>query len=102
MVLAALCHLSQHISHLGRQGQRPGTKGCIPLETSPMPTREPSFTFGIEEEYHLVDLESRGFAAAPTELMKACELALGKQVAPEFFRSQIEVGTSVLDDFKAA
>jgi len=67
-----------------------------------MGVREPSFTFGIEEEYHLVDLESRGFAAAPAGLMKACEEALGTQVAPEFFRSQIEVGTTVLSDFKAA
>jgi len=67
-----------------------------------MSIKEPSFTFGIEEEYHLVDLESRGFAAAPAEMMKACEEALGKQVAPEFFRSQIEIGTSVLKDFKAA
>ena len=67
-----------------------------------MSAKQPSFTFGIEEEYHLVDLESRGFAAAPAELMKECEKALGKQVAPEFFRSQIEVGTSVLKDFKAA
>jgi carboxylate-amine ligase len=64
--------------------------------------REPSFTFGIEEEYHLVDLESRGFASAPAELMQQCEKALGKQVAPEFFRSQIEIGTSVQKDFKAA
>jgi len=64
--------------------------------------REPSFTFGIEEEYHLVDLESRGFASAPAELMQQCERALGKQVAPEFFRSQIEIGTSVLKDFKEA
>jgi carboxylate-amine ligase len=67
-----------------------------------MSTREPSFTFGIEEEYHLVDLETRGFAAAPAELMKECEAALGKQVAPEFFRSQIEIGTSVCSDFRAA
>ncbi|CAN1721093.1 putative glutamate--cysteine ligase 2 [Hyphomicrobium sp. 1Nfss2.1] len=67
-----------------------------------MGIKEPSFTFGIEEEYHLVDLESRGFAAAPAALMKACEDALGKQVAPEFFRSQIEVGTGVNRDFKAA
>lgn len=67
-----------------------------------MGTRAPSFTFGIEEEYHLVDLESRGFASAPAELMKECEAALGKQVAPEFFRSQIEVGTSPHKDFKAA
>jgi carboxylate-amine ligase len=67
-----------------------------------MGNREPSFTFGIEEEYHLVDLVSRGFAAAPADLMKECEEALGEQVAPEFFRSQIEIGTSVHKDFKIA
>ena len=67
-----------------------------------MSAREPSFTFGIEEEYHLVDLETRGFAAAPAELMRECEQALGKRVAPEFFRSQIEIGTSVLKDFRAS
>jgi len=64
--------------------------------------KEPSFTFGIEEEYHLVDLATRGFAPAPAALMEACEEALGKQVAPEFFRSQIEVGTSVCRDFAVA
>lgn len=67
-----------------------------------MSPNEPSFTFGIEEEYHLVDLETRGFAPAPSALMQACEEALGKQVAPEFFRSQIEIGTGVCRDFAAA
>jgi carboxylate-amine ligase len=67
-----------------------------------MHPKEPSFTFGIEEEYHLVDLTTRGFASAPAALMEACEAALGKQVAPEFFRSQIEVGTSVCRDFASA
>ncbi|MDH4981479.1 carboxylate-amine ligase [Hyphomicrobium sp. D-2] len=67
-----------------------------------MGTMAPSFTFGIEEEYHLVDLESRHFAPAPEELMRISEAELGKQVAPEFFRSQIEVGTSVHNDFAAA
>jgi carboxylate-amine ligase len=67
-----------------------------------MSPQEPSFTFGIEEEYHLVDLKTRGFAAAPGALMEACEAKLGKQVAPEFFRSQIEVGTSVCRDFATA
>jgi glutamate---cysteine ligase / carboxylate-amine ligase len=67
-----------------------------------MNPKEPSFTFGIEEEYHLVDLETRGSAAAPAALMEACEAALGKQVAPEFFRSQIEIGTSVWRDFAKA
>ena len=67
-----------------------------------MGTREPSFTFGIEEEYHLVDLVSRGFASAPAALMRECESELGPQVAPEFFRSQIEVGTAPHRDFTAA
>ncbi len=62
----------------------------------------PSFTFGIEEEYHLVDLDTRDLAAAPADLMAACEDELGKQVAPEFFRSQIEVGTQVCSSFSQA
>jgi carboxylate-amine ligase len=67
-----------------------------------MGPQEPTFTFGIEEEYHLVDLKTRAPAAAPAPLMEACEAALGKQVAPEFFRSQIEIGTSVWRDFAKA
>jgi len=67
-----------------------------------MSLSEPSFTFGIEEEYHLVDLETRDLAPAPLALMDACESALGKQVSPEFFRSQIEIGTGVCTDFAAA
>lgn len=60
-----------------------------------MQSKSPTFTFGIEEEYHLVDLATRDLAAAPPELMAACEAELGRQVAPEFFRSQIEIGTRV-------
>jgi carboxylate-amine ligase len=67
-----------------------------------MRVKEPTFTFGIEEEYHLVDIKTRGFAPAPQALLEAFESLLGKQVAPEFFRSQIEVGTSVCRDFKVA
>ncbi len=62
----------------------------------------PTFTFGIEEEYHLVDLETRDLASAPPELMTACEEVLGKQVSPEFLRSQIEIGTKVCNTFPEA
>jgi carboxylate-amine ligase len=55
---------------------------------------EPKFTVGIEEEYHLVDRRTRDLVAeAPAALMAACEAKLGKQVSPEFLRSQIEIGT---------
>ncbi len=58
-----------------------------------MSVREPTFTFGIEEEYHLIDMATRDLVAVPHSLMEACTAALGDQVAPEFLRTQIEVGT---------
>ena len=63
-----------------------------------MAIREPSFTLGIEEEYLLVDKDSRDLAQEPPPaLLAKCQEALldyGSQVSPEFLRSQIEVGTS--------
>ncbi|MCK5495195.1 MAG: carboxylate-amine ligase, partial [Hyphomicrobiaceae bacterium] len=58
---------------------------------------EPSFTIGIEEEYLLVDIETRDLVSdPPPELMAKCEAALPKgQVSPEFLQSQIEIGTPV-------
>lgn len=64
---------------------------------------EPSFTIGIEEEYLLVDLETRDLATAPPEsLLKECETALEGQVSPEFLRSQIEIGTRVCNSMPQA
>lgn len=61
-----------------------------------MSAPEPSFSLGIEEEYLLVDIETRDLAAdPPKELMERCEAALPKRVTPEFLRCQIEVGTGV-------
>jgi carboxylate-amine ligase len=56
----------------------------------------PSLTIGIEEEYLLVDRQTRALAAdPPPALMRACEEVLGGRVTGEFLRSQIEVGTAV-------
>ncbi|HDL17321.1 MAG TPA: carboxylate-amine ligase, partial [Rhizobiales bacterium] len=62
-----------------------------------MALTEPSFTIGVEEEYLLVDKETRDLVSEPpAELMAKCEAALPKgQVSPEFLRSQIEIGTPV-------
>ncbi len=56
----------------------------------------PSFTIGIEEEYLIVDPETRDLVKdMPKGLMKDCEDIIGGQVSPEFLRSQIEIGTKV-------
>jgi len=57
---------------------------------------EPTFSIGMEEEYLLVDKETRDLVQEPPEaLLTKAEEALRGQVSPEFLRSQIEVGTRV-------
>jgi carboxylate-amine ligase len=59
--------------------------------------REPKFTLGIEEEYLLVDLQTRELVKEmPAVMLDQCEaLAEDQQVKPEFLRSQIEIGTRI-------
>jgi len=61
-----------------------------------VPLAEPRFTMGIEEEYLLVDLETRDLVQdPPPDVMAESQNRLQDQVGPEFLRSQIEVGTKV-------
>jgi carboxylate-amine ligase len=63
----------------------------------------PSLTLGIEEEYLLVDPESRDLVNDPPDaFMEECRAQLGDRVTPEFLRSQVEVGTPVCRDIKEA
>jgi carboxylate-amine ligase len=61
-----------------------------------MALKQPPFTVGIEEEYLLVNLETRDLDNdPPAAMLRECtELGEG-QVSPEFLRSQIEIGTPV-------
>ncbi len=61
-----------------------------------MAAPEPSFTIGIEEEYLLVDKETRDVASDPPEaLFKDCQKRIKGLVAHEFLKAQIEVNTEV-------
>ena len=61
-----------------------------------MTITEPSFTIGLEEEYLLVDKETRDLSNERAEaVLAACQKEIGDQVGPEFLTSQIEIGTSV-------
>jgi carboxylate-amine ligase len=54
------------------------------------------FPIGIEEEYLLVDPETRALAATqPPEFMARCQQRLGPRVTHEFLQAQVEIGTSV-------
>ena len=61
------------------------------------------FTIGIEEEYLLVDPQTRQLAVDPPEaLFKQCAATLPERVTHEFLRAQIEVGTPVCSDIGEA
>ncbi|MCG8460594.1 MAG: glutamate-cysteine ligase family protein, partial [Holophagales bacterium] len=62
----------------------------------------PSLSLGIEEEYQIIDPETRELASASGELVTAGEEILGEQIKPEFLRSQVEVGTRVCADISEA
>jgi carboxylate-amine ligase len=56
----------------------------------------PAFTLGIEEEYLIVDRETRDLIKSPPEKLWAqLGEVLGSQVTQEFLKAQIEVGTKV-------
>jgi len=68
-----------------------------------MAIRRPAFTIGIEEEYLLVDPETRDLLRDPGQgVLDDCRKVLGQQVSPEFLRAQIEVGTTVCPDIPTA
>jgi glutamate---cysteine ligase / carboxylate-amine ligase len=61
-----------------------------------MSTREPPLTLGIEEEYLLVDRETRAVASdPPAQLFADLHERTSGRAFPEFLRSQIEVATPV-------
>lgn len=64
---------------------------------------EPTFTIGVEEEYLLVDKETRALVIDPPKtLMAEAEEKCGSQVTSELLRSQIEVGTKVCTNVQEA
>ena len=64
---------------------------------------EPPFTIGVEEEYLLVDKETRGLVIDPPKsLIGECEELCGGQVTSELLRSQIEIGTKVCKNVQEA
>lgn len=55
----------------------------------------PEFTMGIEEEYLLVDRDSRALGVAPEGFIEDCRADLQDQVSPEYKQCQVEIGTKV-------
>ena len=66
------------------------------MSRKPSPYPDLPFTMGIEEEYLVVDPETRDLIhEAPPDMMQKCGERLGEQVTTELMQCQIEIGTRV-------
>jgi len=59
-------------------------------------------TIGIEEEYQIVDPETRELTSYIQEFLEDGRIVLKDQVKPEFMQSQVEVGSRVCRNIKEA
>ena len=64
-----------------------------------MPER---YTLGIEEEFQIVDPETRELRSHVSEMLEEGRMVLGEQVKPEMIQAQIEVGTGVCRNIQEA
>ena len=53
------------------------------------------FTVGVEEEYQIVGAETRELRPRALRILPGARAAVGEQVTPEMYLSQIEIGTPV-------
>lgn len=60
------------------------------------------FTLGIEEEFQIVDPESRELRSHVTEFLDEGKMILGEQIKPEMIQSMIEVGTGICKNIQEA
>src|SRR5438094_3023209 len=60
------------------------------------------FTLGIEEEFQIVDPETRELRWHVKEFLDEGKMILGEQIKPEMIQSQIEVGTGICKNIQEA
>jgi carboxylate-amine ligase len=60
------------------------------------------YTLGIEEEFQLVDPQSRELRSHVSEILEEGIEILGEQIKPEMIQSQVEVGTNICRNIQEA
>src|SRR5882724_6841566 len=76
---------------------------CFQFEvTQGTKTMFDQFTLGIEEEFQIVDPESRELRSHVAEILEEGRMLLGEQIKPEMIQSMVEVGTGVCKNIQEA
>ncbi|PYS91770.1 MAG: carboxylate-amine ligase [Acidobacteria bacterium] len=60
------------------------------------------YTLGIEEEFQIIDPQTRELKSHVSEILEEGRMILGEQVKPEMIQAQIEVGTGICRNIEEA
>src|SRR5829696_6662146 len=63
---------------------------------------EERYTLGIEEEFQIVDPQTRELRSRVSEMLDEGKMMLGEKVKPEMIQAQIEVGTGICRNIQEA
>src|SRR5438105_13677570 len=67
-----------------------------------MSAKEHTFTLGIEEEFAIVDPETRELRSHIQEILEGGKIVLKEQIKPEMHQSVVELGTEICDSIEHA
>jgi len=67
-----------------------------------MNSKEHKFTLGIEEEFAIVDPNTRELKSHIQEILEGGKVVLKEQIKPEMHQSVVELGTEICDDIHCA
>src|SRR6478736_7000840 len=69
---------------------------------APMSKKDHTFTLGIEEEFAIVDPETRELRSHIQEILEGGKVTLKEQVKPEMHQSVVELGTEICQSIEDA
>ena len=64
--------------------------------------KEHTYTLGIEEEFAIVDPETRELRSHIQEILEGGKVLLKEQIKPEMHQSVVELGTEICDSIEHA
>jgi glutamate---cysteine ligase / carboxylate-amine ligase len=67
-----------------------------------MSAREHVFTLGIEEEFQIIDPQTRELRSHIQQILEGGRMTLKERIKPEMHQSVVELGTEVCQDATAA
>src|SRR6266705_4140382 len=67
-----------------------------------MSSKEHTFTLGIEEEFAIIDPETRELRSHIQEILEGGKVLLKEQIKPEMHQSVVELGTEICADIQCA